>query len=331
MQLNSVNTNVAAQVALQSLNKTNADLQADPKRISTGYRVADATDDGAAFAVAQRVRADVGALTTVNSQLGNAKGLVTTALSGLTSISSSLNDAKSLLVQIADASISQTQRDQYVSAYKTLVQRVANTVDGSTYNGQTLLGAASGTVAATNKTVINNESGATSVLSSEDVSGLASTLAGLIGATFSRSATGSDTWTAAASGADQTAAALALSATSGTTSFVAAQTGVANQLNQAGSDSQVPGCDDHLQQLQDRQPQRRSRRAGRRGPEQGIGEPAGAADPAAAGHAGTVYGEPSATGTAQPVPLTRRTSGGGASAAGTSNRSKRLKVCPTSF
>lgn len=237
MQLNSVNTNVAAQVALQSLNKTNADLQATQKRISTGYRVADATDDGAAFAVAQRVRADVGALTTVNSQLGNAKGLVTTALSGLTSVSSSLNDAKSLLVQIADASISQTQRDQYVSSYKTLVQRVANTVDGSTYNGQTLLGAASGTVAATNKTVINNESGATSVLSSEDVSGLASTLAGLIGATFSRSATGSDTWTAAASGADQTAAALALSATSGTTSFVAAQTGVANQLNQAGSDS----------------------------------------------------------------------------------------------
>ena len=237
MQLNSVNTNVAAQVALQSLNKTNADLQATQKRISTGYRVADATDDGAAFAVAQRVRADVGALTTVNSQLGNAKGLVTTALSGLTSVSSSLNDAKSLLVQIADASISQTQRDQYVSAYKTLVQRVANTVDGSTYNGQTLLGAASGGVAATNKTVINNESGATSVLSAEDVSGLASTLAGLIGATFSRSATGADTWSAAAAGADQTAAALALSATSGTTSFVAAQTGVANQLNQAGSDS----------------------------------------------------------------------------------------------
>jgi flagellin len=237
MLLNSVNTNVAAQVALQSLNKTNTELQATQKRISTGYRVADATDDGAAFAVAQRVRADVGALTTVNSQLGNAKGLVTTAISGLTSISTTLNSAKSMLVKIADASISQTQRDQYVASYKGLVQQVANTVDGSTYNGQTLLGSASGGVAATTKTVINNESGATSTLSAEDVSGLASTLAGLIGATFSRSATGSDTWTAAAAGSDQTAAALALSATSGTTSFAAAQTGVANQLNQAGTDS----------------------------------------------------------------------------------------------
>lgn len=237
MALTSVNTNIAAQVALQSLNSTQSQLQATQKRISTGYRVADATDDGAAFAVAQRVRADVGALSTVNQQLGNAKGLVGTALSGLTSISNSLTEAKSLLVQIADGSITQAQRDQYVTSYKTLVQRVANTVDGSTYNGGTLLGSASGTVAGTSKTVINNESGATTTLSAEDVSGLASTLAGLIGATFARSSTGVDTWTAAAAGADKTAASTALTATSGATSFAAAQTSIANQLNQAGSDS----------------------------------------------------------------------------------------------
>jgi flagellin len=236
MPLNSVNTNIAAQVALQSLNKTNAELQATQKRISTGYRVADATDDGAAFAVAQRVRADVGALTTVNGQLGNAKGLVTTAINGLSTISDSLNSAKQLLVQIGDASISQTQRDQYVASYKSLVQRVADTVDGSTYNGQTLLGAATGAVAATDKFVINNENGASSKISNEDVSGLANTLASLIGSTFTRGVTG-DTFGTIAAGADQSSASLALTATSGTTSFVAAQTGVANQLNQAGADS----------------------------------------------------------------------------------------------
>jgi flagellin len=237
MALNSINTNINAQIALQSLNQTNAQLQTTQKRISTGYRVADATDDGGAFAVAQRVRADVSALTTVNSQLGNAKGLVTTAVNGLTSVSNSLTTAKGLLVQIGDASISQTQRDQYVASYKSLVEQVANAVDGSTYNGQTLLGSASGAVAGTDKHVITNEDGASSTLSAEDVSGLASTLAGLIGATFSRSATGADTWTAAAAGSDQTAASLALTATSGTTSFAAAETSVSNMLNQAGADS----------------------------------------------------------------------------------------------
>lgn len=234
MPLNSVITNISAQVALQSLNSTNAQLQTTQKRISTGYRVADATDDGAAFAVAQRVRADVGALTTVNQQLGSAKGLVGTALSGLTSISNSVTEAKSLLVQIGDNSISQSQRDQYVTSFKSLVSRVANAVDGSTYNGNTLLGAASGSVAATSKTVINNENGANTTISAEDASTLASSLASLIGATFSRSAAGVDTFTAAAAGADQTAASSSLSSAGG---IVAIQTSVADKLNQAGADS----------------------------------------------------------------------------------------------
>jgi len=49
MSLNSVNTNMGAMIALESLNRTNADLAATQKRVSTGSRVADATDDGAAY------------------------------------------------------------------------------------------------------------------------------------------------------------------------------------------------------------------------------------------------------------------------------------------
>ena len=231
MSLNSVNTNIAAQVALQSLNSTQSALQATQKRISTGYRVADASDDGAAFAVAQRVRADVGALTTVNQQLGSAKGLVDTTVAGLTSASNALGEAKNLLVDIANQSISTDQRAQYVSAYQQLVTRVANTVDGSTYNGQTLLGSTGG-AAVTDKNVINSETGTQSALHAEDSTSLASQLAGLIGLTFVRSA-GTDTFTGTAA---QTAAATALSAT-GTGSFVALQTTVANQLNVSGNDS----------------------------------------------------------------------------------------------
>ena len=236
MPLNSVNTNIGAQVALSSLNTTTRDLEATQKRISTGFRVADASDDGGAYAVAERVRSDVGALTTVNQQLGNAKGLISTSLNALGDVSKSLTEAKALLVTIGNGSITQGERDQAVTTYKSVVQRVANSVDGATYNGQTLLGKASGAVASTSKTIINNENGATSTLSNADNSGLAATLAGLIGATFSRSAAGVDTFTAAAAGADQTAASLALTATTGTTAFSVAQTGLSNQMNQTGSD-----------------------------------------------------------------------------------------------
>ena len=64
MSLNSVNTNVGAMIALQSLNRTNSGLAAAEKQVSTGFRVADSTDDGAAYAVAQSVRSTIGALTT---------------------------------------------------------------------------------------------------------------------------------------------------------------------------------------------------------------------------------------------------------------------------
>ena len=232
MSLNSVNTNIGAQVALSSLNNTNTQLQASQKRISTGLRVADATDDGGAYAVAQRVRSDVGALTSANEQLGNAKGLVGTANSALTNISNSVNTAKTLLVKIGDQSISQDQRDQYVASYKSLVSQVADTVDGSTYNGQSLLGKTGGTAGAS-KTVVSSEDGNSLTISGEDNSGIANTLAGLIGLTLSRSS-GVDTFSGTAS---QTAAATALSATSGTTSFAAALKGVSDQLNQIGADS----------------------------------------------------------------------------------------------
>ena len=236
MPLNSVNTNIAAQVALQSLNTTTSQLQATEKQISTGYRVADAADDGAAYAVAQRVRGDVGALTTVNQQLGNTKGLVGTALSGLTTISNYLTSAKSLLVNIADSTVPQAQRDQYVASFKSLVQEVADTTDNSTYNGQTLLGSAAGAVAGTATSVINNETGSTSTISAEDTSALANTLATFIGSTLTRTAAGVDTFGAITAGTDQTSAAAALTGTTGATSFVTAQTGVSDQLNQAGAD-----------------------------------------------------------------------------------------------
>ena len=75
MSLSSVNTNLGAMLALQSLNRTNEALGEVQKRISTGYRVADAKDDGGAFAVAQSIKADTAALTTVNEQLGGLRGL----------------------------------------------------------------------------------------------------------------------------------------------------------------------------------------------------------------------------------------------------------------
>ena len=87
MSFNSVNTNRQAVFALQSLNQTNYELSGVQKRVSTGYRVADAKDDGGAFAVAQAVRSDVAGVTAVGEQLGGTRGILSTTFAALSVVS----------------------------------------------------------------------------------------------------------------------------------------------------------------------------------------------------------------------------------------------------
>src|ERR1700710_1532649 len=113
MSLNSVNTNMAAMIALQSLDRTNQDLAVTQKQVSTGFRVADSTDDGAAYAIAQNVRSTVGALTSANQQLGTAQGLLSTTQSGLNNISNSMASMRDVLVKLSDSSVQGTERTNY--------------------------------------------------------------------------------------------------------------------------------------------------------------------------------------------------------------------------
>jgi flagellin len=163
MAFNSINTNAGAVVALQSLNKTNAQLDMAQKRVSTGYRVADARDDGGAFAVAQKVRGDIAGVTSANEQLGAARGLLDVTLSGLNRVSDTMATVRGVLVKLADANTTGAIRDSYVAQYDLLRTQIASYINDSTYNGVTLVGKSSiggGTAAAgTDIAVIRNEVG----------------------------------------------------------------------------------------------------------------------------------------------------------------------------
>jgi flagellin len=139
MATNSVNTNIGAQVALQSLNRTNEALAVTQKRVSTGYRVADAKDDGAAFAVAQSVRADIAGLTSANEQMGSVQGILDTTLAGLNKVSDTMTEIRGVLVKLADGTLSGSQRTQYQAQYDSLRTQVQNFIADATYNGRTLL------------------------------------------------------------------------------------------------------------------------------------------------------------------------------------------------
>ena len=163
--VNSVNTNYGALVALQSLNRTNQELGSVQKRVSTGYRVNDAVDDGAAFAVAQGIRSNVAAIGAVNQQLNIAKGVVGTGLEAATSISNTLIKMREVTTKLADTNLSTSQRSQYNADLSRLAGEVTNFISNAEFNGTNLLGTIAGGVS-----VISNVGGTTFTISNQELS-----------------------------------------------------------------------------------------------------------------------------------------------------------------
>ena len=68
--MSSINTNVSAMTALQTLTETSKSLTEVQKRISTGFRVGEASDNAAYWSIATTMRSDNAALSTVQDALG---------------------------------------------------------------------------------------------------------------------------------------------------------------------------------------------------------------------------------------------------------------------
>ena len=158
MPLNSVNTNTGAMVALQSLNKTSDELTATQKRISTGFRVADAKDDGAAYAVAERVRGEIAATASANEQLGGVKGLLDVTNASLSNVSDTLKKLKTIVVKLADQTITADQQTQYQTQAKELTNNIQAFIQDASYNGKNILDESVSTLA---NTVVRNGAGVT--------------------------------------------------------------------------------------------------------------------------------------------------------------------------
>ena len=160
MSMNSINTNAQSLIALQSLNRTNGELSLTQKRVSTGYRVADARDDGGAFAVAQSVKSDMAGVVAVGEQLGGVKGILETTFAALSVVSDTMKQLRATLTRLADGAISADQRAAYEEQYTLLAKQVASFVDDAGYNGRTLLSTEStATPIGGNITAIRNETG----------------------------------------------------------------------------------------------------------------------------------------------------------------------------
>ena len=143
---NSVLTNASAFTALRSLNKINQRLDVTQNRVSTGLKVASSLDDASAFAVAQGIRGEIRAIDSIIQGLNNSKAVGKVAVAGATAVSDLMVDIRQKLTELANSSISASQRTIILNDYNELLSQAANFIQNATYNGFELLTSGASTV-----------------------------------------------------------------------------------------------------------------------------------------------------------------------------------------
>jgi flagellin len=135
-------TNASALTALQSLNATNKALDTVQSRISTGYRVATASDNAAYWSIATTMRSDNSAYSAVQDSLGLGGGKVDTAYIGINDIRDAVDKMKQKLVTAQGASLENQQK--IATEIEALQDHIKSVATNATYAGTNLLRGSTG-------------------------------------------------------------------------------------------------------------------------------------------------------------------------------------------
>ena len=140
--MSSLLTNTSAMSALQSLAATQSSLQTTQSQISSGLRVATASDNAAYWSIANTMKSDTGALSAVTDSLNLGSSTVGTATTALNSTISILNKIKADLVTAQTPGTDPTQVQSDITAQQ---QSLVSIISSASFNGVNLLdGSANG-------------------------------------------------------------------------------------------------------------------------------------------------------------------------------------------
>ena len=134
--MSSLNTNVAAMTALQTLRSTNSEMLQTQNRISTGLRVSSASDNAAYWSIATTMRSDRQSISTVSDALGLGSATGEIASKGIESAISVANKIKDKLVAARTPGV---DREKIQSEITELQSGLKDIVSGASFNGQNWL------------------------------------------------------------------------------------------------------------------------------------------------------------------------------------------------
>jgi len=134
--MSSLNTNVSAMTALQTLRNTNSQMLQTQNRISTGLRVANASDNAAYWSIATTMRGDKDSISTVVDALGLGSATAEIASKGIESAIDVAGKLKDKLLAAKTPGVDRAKIQSEISELQSSLQAI---VDGASFNGQNWL------------------------------------------------------------------------------------------------------------------------------------------------------------------------------------------------
>lgn len=135
----SINTNVAAMLAMQNLSRTQSELTTTQARIATGQKVATAKDNGAIYAIANNMRGSSIALNAVRESLQRGQSSTDVALAAGDVVSDLLNQMKEKALAAADTQLNTSSRNAMNADFIALRDQITKSVTNANFNGFNLI------------------------------------------------------------------------------------------------------------------------------------------------------------------------------------------------
>jgi flagellin len=132
--MDSIRTNLSAMVALRTLQDTNVELGKVQSRISTGYRIAEAKDNAAYWAIATTMRSDHKALSTVQDALGLGSAKIDITYTALNSAIDVVDEIKSRIVAAREPGVDKTKIQDEIFSLQGQLQAIASSASFSGEN-----------------------------------------------------------------------------------------------------------------------------------------------------------------------------------------------------
>jgi len=160
-----VNTNLFSLDAQRNLANVSSRLGGNFGRLSSGLRIATASDDAAGLGISERMRAQVRSLQQAGRNASDGISLTQTAEGSLSEVNSNLVRMRELAVQASNGTLNTGDRAVLDNEFQAMVSEISRVADQTTFNGVKILDGSTTSLSIQ----VGSESGETIDVAFEDV------------------------------------------------------------------------------------------------------------------------------------------------------------------